>query len=325
MDFPFGAIVVLILSIGFFCLLTGWRGALFLGSITGGIISLVCEESTMFLICLIVCVVSFGLMASHGISTPQGPLTTENNNPKLSESEVFKTLANSKNKSSNKNNETTKSKTSKEVKEKLYVVNYQNPDNPEEVATKSSVRNPKWLMEKLNLGFELKDFEVEPFEIRKGIDKVALGKFLHSKETQEVEIKNNENTENVVTDKKPSKKAKKEVEQEITTVCENYLPALNNEEKAKKLENIEEAYYQALSDVEKFYNEHANYDVPSVSLIKREINKFEKIWSQFKDYNSDEDIAQEQQTWVMRLKELVGKSQNSNVNLDSNNNQKKKT
>ena len=54
MDFPFGAIIVLILSIGFFCLLTGWRGALFLGSIAGGIISLVCEESTMFLICLIV-------------------------------------------------------------------------------------------------------------------------------------------------------------------------------------------------------------------------------------------------------------------------------
>lgn len=252
------------------------------------------------------------------------PLTTENNNPKLSKSEIVKTLANSKNKSSDKNNETTKSKTSKEVKEKLYVVNYQNPDNPEEVATKSSVRNPKWLMEKLNLGFELKDFEVEPFEIRKGIDKVTLGKFLHSKETQEVDIKNNENTENVVTDKKPSQKAsKKEVEQEITTVYEKYLPVLNNEEKAKKLENIEEAYYQALSDVEKFYNEHANYDVPSVSLIKREINKFEKIWSQFKDYNSDEDIAQEQQTWVMRLKELVGKSQNSNVNLDSNNNQKK--
>ena len=114
------------------------------------------------------------------------PLTTENNNPKLSKSEIVKTLANSKNKSSDKNNETTKSKTSKEVKEKLYVVNYQNPDNPEEVATKSSVRNPKWLMEKLNLGFELKDFEVEPFEIRKGIDKVTLGKFLHSKETQEV-------------------------------------------------------------------------------------------------------------------------------------------
>ena len=72
MDFPFGAISVLILSIGFFCLLTGWRGMLFLGSIVGGIISLVCEESTMFLICLIVCVVSFGLMASRGISTPQG-------------------------------------------------------------------------------------------------------------------------------------------------------------------------------------------------------------------------------------------------------------
>ena len=72
MDFPFGAIIVLILSIGFFCLLTGWRGMLFLGSIVGGIISLVCEESTMFLICLIVCVVSFGLMASRSISTPQG-------------------------------------------------------------------------------------------------------------------------------------------------------------------------------------------------------------------------------------------------------------
>ena len=72
MDFPFGAIIVLILSIGFFCLLTGWRGALFLGSIAGGIISLVCEESTMFLICLIVCVVSFGMMASRSISTPQG-------------------------------------------------------------------------------------------------------------------------------------------------------------------------------------------------------------------------------------------------------------
>ena len=72
MDFPFGAIIVLILSIGFFCLLTGWRGALFLGSIAGGIISLVCEESTMFLICLIVCVVSFGMMASRRISTPQG-------------------------------------------------------------------------------------------------------------------------------------------------------------------------------------------------------------------------------------------------------------
>ena len=72
MDFPFGAIIVLILSIGFFCLLTGWRGMLFLGSIVGGIISLVCEESTMFLICLIVCVVSFGLIASRSISTPQG-------------------------------------------------------------------------------------------------------------------------------------------------------------------------------------------------------------------------------------------------------------
>ena len=45
---------------------------LFLGSIAGGIISLVCEESTMFLICLIVCVVSFGMMASRSISTPQG-------------------------------------------------------------------------------------------------------------------------------------------------------------------------------------------------------------------------------------------------------------
>lgn len=72
MDFPFGAIIVLILSIGFFCLLTGWRGMLFLGSIVGGIISLVCEESTMFLICLIVCVVSFGLIASRSISMPQG-------------------------------------------------------------------------------------------------------------------------------------------------------------------------------------------------------------------------------------------------------------
>ena len=72
MDFPFGAIIVLILSIGFFCLLTGWRGMLFLGSIVGGIISLACEESIMFLICLIVCVVSFGLMASRSISTPQG-------------------------------------------------------------------------------------------------------------------------------------------------------------------------------------------------------------------------------------------------------------
>ena len=72
MDFPFVSIIALILSIGFFCWLTGWRGALFLGSIAGGIISLVCEDSTMFLICLIVCVVSFGLMASHGMSTPQG-------------------------------------------------------------------------------------------------------------------------------------------------------------------------------------------------------------------------------------------------------------
>ena len=72
MGFPFSAIIVLILSIGFFCLLTGWRGALFLGSIAGGIISLVCEESTMFLICLIVCVVSFGLMASRGMNTSQG-------------------------------------------------------------------------------------------------------------------------------------------------------------------------------------------------------------------------------------------------------------
>ena len=72
MDFPFGAIIVLILSIGFFCWLTGWRGVLFLGSIMGGIASLVCEESTMFLICLIVCVVSFGLIASRSISTPQG-------------------------------------------------------------------------------------------------------------------------------------------------------------------------------------------------------------------------------------------------------------
>ena len=72
MDFPFGAIIVLILSIGFFCLLTGWRGALFLVSIAGGIVSLVCEDSTMFLICLIVCVVSFGLMASRNMNTPQG-------------------------------------------------------------------------------------------------------------------------------------------------------------------------------------------------------------------------------------------------------------
>ena len=72
MDFPFGAIIVLILSIGFFCLLTGWRGALFLGSIAGGIISLVCEESTLFLICLIVFFVSFGLMASRGMNTPHG-------------------------------------------------------------------------------------------------------------------------------------------------------------------------------------------------------------------------------------------------------------
>ena len=72
MDFPFGAIIVLILSIGFFCLLTGWRGALFFISIAGGIISLVCEDSTMFLICLIVCVVSFGMMASRGMNTPQG-------------------------------------------------------------------------------------------------------------------------------------------------------------------------------------------------------------------------------------------------------------
>lgn len=72
MDFPFGAIIVLILSIGFFCLLTGWRGALFLGSIVGGIISLACGESTMFLICLIVCVVSFGMMASRGMNTPKG-------------------------------------------------------------------------------------------------------------------------------------------------------------------------------------------------------------------------------------------------------------
>ena len=72
MDFPFSAIIVLILSIGFFCLLTGWRGALFLVSIAGGIVSLVCEESTMFLICLIVCVVSFGMMASRGMNTPKG-------------------------------------------------------------------------------------------------------------------------------------------------------------------------------------------------------------------------------------------------------------
>ena len=72
MDFPFGAVIVLILSIGFFCWLTGWRGVLFLGSIVGGIISLACEESTMFLICLIVCVVSFGMMASRGMNTPQG-------------------------------------------------------------------------------------------------------------------------------------------------------------------------------------------------------------------------------------------------------------
>ena len=72
MGFPFVSIIVLILSIGFFCLLTGWRGALFLGSIAGGIISLVCEDSTMFLICLITCAVSFGMMASHGMSTPQG-------------------------------------------------------------------------------------------------------------------------------------------------------------------------------------------------------------------------------------------------------------
>ena len=72
MDFPFGAIIVLILSIGFFCLLTGWCGRLFWGGIAGGIVSLACEESTMFLICLIVCVVSFGLMASRGMNTPQG-------------------------------------------------------------------------------------------------------------------------------------------------------------------------------------------------------------------------------------------------------------
>ena len=72
MDFPFVSIIALILSIGFLCWLTGWRGALFLGSIAGGIISLVCEESTMFLICLIVCVVSFGMMASRGMNTPQG-------------------------------------------------------------------------------------------------------------------------------------------------------------------------------------------------------------------------------------------------------------
>ena len=72
MDFPFVSIIALILSIGFFCLLTGWRGALFLGSIAGGIISLVCEDSTMFLICLIVCVVSFGMMTSHGMNTPKG-------------------------------------------------------------------------------------------------------------------------------------------------------------------------------------------------------------------------------------------------------------
>ena len=72
MGFPFVSIIVLILSIGFFCWLTGWRGALFLGSIAGGIISLVCEDSTMFLICLIVCVISFGLMASRGMNTPKG-------------------------------------------------------------------------------------------------------------------------------------------------------------------------------------------------------------------------------------------------------------
>ena len=72
MDFPFVSIIVLILSIGFFCWLTGWRGALFLVSIAGGIVSLVCEESTMFLICLIVCVVSFGLMASRSMNTPKG-------------------------------------------------------------------------------------------------------------------------------------------------------------------------------------------------------------------------------------------------------------
>ena len=48
------------------------EAGLCLGSIAGGIISLACEESTMFLICLIVCVVSFGLMASRSISTPQG-------------------------------------------------------------------------------------------------------------------------------------------------------------------------------------------------------------------------------------------------------------
>ena len=72
MGFPFVSIIVLILSIGFFCWLTGWRGALFLGSIVGGIISLVCEDSTMFLICLIVCVISFGMMASRGMNTPQG-------------------------------------------------------------------------------------------------------------------------------------------------------------------------------------------------------------------------------------------------------------
>ena len=31
-----------------------------------------CEESTMFLICLIVCVVSCGMMASRSMNTPQG-------------------------------------------------------------------------------------------------------------------------------------------------------------------------------------------------------------------------------------------------------------
>ena len=72
MGFPFVSIIVLILSIGFFCWLTRWRGALFLGSIAGGIISLVCEDSTMFLICLITCVVSFGMMASRGMNTPKG-------------------------------------------------------------------------------------------------------------------------------------------------------------------------------------------------------------------------------------------------------------
>ena len=72
MDFPFGAIIALILSIGFFCLLTGWRGALLLGSIAGGIIRLVCEDSKMFLICSITCAISFGMLASRGMNTPKG-------------------------------------------------------------------------------------------------------------------------------------------------------------------------------------------------------------------------------------------------------------